>query len=191
MVSITWTRFSLAEMVVGSTTLVLAFSVGVTFVSIVLFTRDFRLAIFTTLTTVLCISTLFGIMVSVLKWEFGPLEAIFLTTFVGLNVDHIVHVAHANIIQSGNPAAKVEDALMHVGSAVLNGAVTTLAASLFLLPCSIYFFVQLGMLLLANPVIWSAAPERVHQENGSEVQEAGCHSPVPLLGSLGLQLLRF
>ena len=95
MVSNTWTRLSLEKMVVGSTALVLAFSVGVTFVSIVLFTRDFRLAIFATLTTVLCISTLFGIMISVLKWEFGPLEAIFLTTFVGLSVDYIVHVAHA------------------------------------------------------------------------------------------------
>ena len=27
--------------------------------------------------------------------KFGPLEAIFLTTFVGLSVDYIVHVAHA------------------------------------------------------------------------------------------------
>ena len=34
-------------------------------------------------------------MISVLKWEFGPLEAIFLTTFVGLSMGYIVHVAHA------------------------------------------------------------------------------------------------
>ena len=97
------------KMVVGSTTL--AFSVGVTFVSVVLFTRDFRLAIFTTLTTVLCNSTFFGIRVSVLKWKFGPLEPNFLTTFVGLSMDYMVHVACLQPILNGDPAAKVEEAL--------------------------------------------------------------------------------
>ena len=41
MVSHTWTRLFLEEMVVGSPALVLAFSVDVTFVSVVLFTREF------------------------------------------------------------------------------------------------------------------------------------------------------
>ena len=74
-------------------------------------------------------------MISVLKWEFGPLEAIFLTTFVGSSVDYIVHVAHAYSQSfAGTRRQKVEKALMYVGSAVLNGAMTTLAAPLFLLP---------------------------------------------------------
>ena len=115
MVSNTWTRLSLEEMVVGSTALVLAFSVDVTFFPLLCSHETF---------TVLCISTLFGIMISLLKWEFGPLEAIFLTTFVGLSVDY-----------TGTRRQKVEKALMHLSSAVLNGAMTTLAAPLFLLPC--------------------------------------------------------
>ena len=70
-------------------------------------------------------------MISVLKWEFGPVEAIFLTTFVGLSVDYIVHVAHAcSQSFARTRRQKVEKALMNVGSAVLNGAMTTLAAHL-------------------------------------------------------------
>ena len=81
---------NLEEMVVGSRALVVASSVDVTFVPF-LFTRDFH---------DLAISTIFGIMISVLKWEFGPLEAIFLT---------FLHCACGTCLQpilSGDQAAR-------------------------------------------------------------------------------------
>ena len=53
-------------------------------------------------------------------------------TFVGLSVDYIVHVAHAySQSLAGTRRQKVEEALMHVGSAVLDCVMTTLAGSLY------------------------------------------------------------
>ena len=56
--------------------------------------------------TILCISTLFGIMFSVLKQKFGLLEDIFLTTFLGSSIDYIVCVAHAHSQSLVGPRGK-------------------------------------------------------------------------------------
>ena len=114
------------EMVVGSTALVLAFSVDVTFVSVVLFTRDF-----------------YGpVHLHALRY-YDFCAEVEVRSFGGHLLDDVrglergLHCACGTCLQpilSGDPAAKVGKALMHVGSAVLNGAMTTLAAPLFLLP---------------------------------------------------------
>ena len=63
---------------------------------------------------------------------------------VGLAVDYIVHmsaaIAHCD---AGGPAA-VQAALRNVGMSVVSGAVTTIGASMFLLPCEMAVFQQFG-----------------------------------------------
>ena len=125
MVSNTWTRLSLEEMVVGSTAGP-GLSVDVTFVSVVLFTREF-----------------YGpVHLHALRY-YDFCAEVEVRSFGGHLLDDVrglergLHCACGTCLQpilSGDPAAKVEKALMHVGSAVLNGAMTTLAAPLFLLP---------------------------------------------------------
>ena len=156
---------------VDSTALILASSVEATFVSVVLFTRDFHGPVH-----------LHALRYHDFCAEVG-VRAIFLTTFVGLSVDYIVLVA----ILSGDPRQKVEKALMHVDSAVFNRAMTTLAVRLFLLPCWIFFFpvglasprelhfLRLLLISFYKFLVYGLRPhKRVHQENGSEAEEAAC-----------------
>ena len=126
MVSNTWTRLSLEKMVVGSTALVLAFSVNVTFVSVVLFTREY-----------------YGLVHLHALRYYDFCAEVGVRSSGGHLLDDVRGLEHGlqcacgtclQPILDGDPAAKVGKALLHVGSAVLNGAMTTLAASLFLLP---------------------------------------------------------
>ena len=107
MVPNTWTRLSLEEMVVGSAALVLASSVDATFVSIVLFTRD----------------------------SHGPVH-LHALRYHDFFAEVGVRSFGCNLLDDvrGPGCKSVEKALMHVGSAVLGAAMTTLAAPLFLLP---------------------------------------------------------
>ena len=192
MVSNTWTRLSLEEMVVGSTALVLAFSVGVTFVSIVLFTRDFRLAIFTTLTTVLCISTL-------LRYHDFCAE-VGVRSFGGHLLDDVrglergLHCACGTCLQpilSGDPAAKGGGSTHARGQCCVGRCHDHLGR--FVVPLAVLdlLFRPVGHAsLLANSIICGPMSEctkktvlkssllylvcgpmlRVHQENGSEAR---------------------
>ena len=72
---------------------------------------------------------------------------------VGLAVDYVVHmaaaVAHCGL--QGPPAVRA--ALRTVGMSVISGAVTTVGAALFLLPCEMAVFQQFGVLRTSVPVV--------------------------------------
>ena len=74
----------------------------------------------------------------------GVIECVGIAIMVGLAVDYIVHmsaaIAHCD---AGGPAA-VQAALRNVGMSVVSGAVTTIGASMFLLPCEMAVFQQFG-----------------------------------------------
>ena len=73
-------------------------------------------------------------MFCVLKWTFGPVEAIGLILFVGFSVDYTLHVAEAF---HHAPPPKVENALRHVGKAVMSAAATTIGSAFFLFFCTV------------------------------------------------------
>jgi protein dispatched 1 len=64
---------------------------------------------------------------------------------VGLAVDYIVHMA-ASVAHCGIPGCQgVQFALRTVGLSVVSGAVTTIGAAVFLLPCEMAVFQQFGV----------------------------------------------
>ena len=74
-----------------------------------------------------------------------------LSLLVGLSVDYVVHMAEA-YFHAPNPdrLGKVNFMLEHVGVSILSGALTTIGASIFMLPAKIQFFIQFGTFLLCT-----------------------------------------
>eukprot|EP00928_Gymnodinium_smaydae_P026845 TRINITY_DN20952_c0_g4_i1.p1 TRINITY_DN20952_c0_g4~~TRINITY_DN20952_c0_g4_i1.p1 ORF type:complete len:2857 (-),score=361.22 TRINITY_DN20952_c0_g4_i1:92-8662(-) len=154
MVSTHWSRMELEQGILDSTVRAFIVSVGLIAAFVLLFSGNLMIVLITVLNSVLMIATLFGFIISWLQWEFGAVEAISITTLVGMNVDYALHICHAYLAApESTRKAKVADSLMHVGGAVLGGALTTIGSSTFLLPAWIYFFYQLGVFLLVNTCI--------------------------------------
>merc|ERR1719473_2363683 len=71
-----------------------------------------------------------------------------------MSIDYVLHLAHGyNTAHGDNRREKVEEALVHMGSALLGGAMTTAGATAFLFPSWIYLFHQMGVMLFANVII--------------------------------------
>lgn len=87
----------------------------------------------------------------------GVVECVGIAIMVGLAVDYIVHmstaVAHCGL--RGRDA--VGFALRTVGLSVVSGAVTTIGAAVFLLPCEMAVFQQFGAPLLSMSLEFGSA----------------------------------
>lgn len=78
----------------------------------------------------------------------GVIECVGIAIMVGLAVDYIVHMSAAIAHCEAGGQAAVQEALRNVGMSVISGAVTTIGASMFLLPCEMAVFQQFGAALL-------------------------------------------
>jgi len=122
--------------------------------SVLIFTGNIPLSLLVTLTTLLVSLCLSGFVGAILKWEFGAIQAIGLTTFMGMSIDYVLHMAHGyNSAHGTTRKEKVQEALVHMGSALLGGAITTAGATAFLFPTWIYLFHQMGVMLFVNVLI--------------------------------------
>jgi len=150
-----WIIRLLAELdVVSSTLRTISMSVCGCFVIVAIFTRDWLLSLYTVLTTVMSILSLLFFIVCVFRWEFGAIQVIGFTTFIGLAVDYTVHTVHAyQMSDKPDRRSRVTDVLKHAGVAIVGGAFTTGGATVFLLPCLILPFFQLGVMLILNTTI--------------------------------------
>ena len=61
----------------------------------------------------------------------------FFVQAIGLTVDYSAHIAHAYMYCSGTRDERARKALETIGISVLNGAMTTLVATLALIPVSV------------------------------------------------------
>ena len=74
----------------------------------------------------------------------GMVEIVGVAVMVGLAVDYVVHMS-AGVAHSGAAGVDaVAAALRNVGMSVVSGAVTTIGAAVFLLPCEMAVFQQFG-----------------------------------------------
>ena len=104
-------------------------------VAIMMFTGSAWLACFVSLTVFMIVTCQAATMFCILRWTFGPVEAIGLILFVGFSVDYTLHVAEA--FHHAAPP-KVENALRHVGRAVMSAAFTTTGSAFFLFFCTVH-----------------------------------------------------
>ena len=85
----------------------------------------------------------------IVGWGLGPLESILIVIVIGFSVDYTVHLADS-YMQSHAPTreGKVTDALVHTGSSVLSGAISTIGASIPMFFAKIIFFYKFGIFIL-------------------------------------------
>jgi hypothetical protein len=154
MVSTVWTQMVAELNVVKSTGWSFGASVVFTLIIVLIFTQNILLAAYTTVTILLTVITLLGFLIWVLQWKFGPIQAVGIIFFVGLSVDYCLHIAHGyNVAKWQSSGDKVKQALQHLGTAVLGGAITTIGCVVFLWFCYIKLFVELGVMIFANMLL--------------------------------------
>ena len=82
-----------------------------------------------------------------LGWSLGSIESILIAIIAGFSVDYVVHLAHAYETAHGDTYARLTAAFGDMGISVLNGMVTSVAASLPLFFCQLQFFKKFGTFL--------------------------------------------
>eukprot|EP00930_Biecheleria_cincta_P037497 TRINITY_DN25746_c0_g1_i1.p1 TRINITY_DN25746_c0_g1~~TRINITY_DN25746_c0_g1_i1.p1 ORF type:complete len:2511 (+),score=326.55 TRINITY_DN25746_c0_g1_i1:694-7533(+) len=153
MVSSTWTSMELESRVLSSTTMAFAGSMLTCLAAIVLFTQSGVVAVAVLIDILLVVGLLAGVLLKILEFEFGVVEAFGATMFVGMGVDYCLHLAHGyHEAPGGSSRDKIKHALIVIGPSILGGAVTTVAGVAFLVPCRMVLFRKLGWLLLLNAI---------------------------------------
>ncbi|CAE8624975.1 unnamed protein product [Polarella glacialis] len=154
MVSGTWSQMEMESQVLGSTLTAFAGSMLISLLAVSLFTRNILLATYVCLNILLVVGMLSGFLLNIMQYEFGVVEAIGATIFVGMTqVDYCLHLAHGYHEAEGETAAqKMKQSLVFLGPSIMGGALTTIAGCCFLIPCKILFFRKLGVVLVSNSI---------------------------------------
>ena len=122
--------------------------------SVLLFTQNILISLYTMLAIVLIVATLLGVIFGGFGYPFGAIEAVGVTIFVGLSVDYILHAAHGySESKKITRKDKVTDSLTRLGISIVGGGLTTAGSCIFLFFCHIFLFVQLGVMLFFNCLI--------------------------------------
>merc|ERR1712190_291293 len=131
-------------------------SVVITFVSMLLFTGSPLLAFYTICTILLIVMTLLGCLTAVTGWPFGPVQIVGVIIFIGMSVDYSLHLTHGfnqHRLHFDSTKKAMSLSLRELGMSILGGAATTAGATLFLFPCWIHLFLQLGAMMFTSTIL--------------------------------------
>merc|ERR1711871_39042 len=154
MISEVWTTMDTGLGIIKGTGWGMVLSNGICLGSVLLFTQNVVISLYTMLAIMLIVVTLMGVVFGIFMWPFGAIEAVGVTIFVGMSVDYCLHTSHG-YTHSHEVSAKdrVTDAITHLGISIIGGAVTTAGSTVFLFFCHIWLFVQLGIMMFFNTLL--------------------------------------
>jgi len=89
-----WVRAEAEKVIIESTVVTLAISLGCVFLGIFIFTRSAHLAFLVMMVVMSIIICLLFFMVVLMEWPIGAIEVLSLIVFVGFAVDYCLHIAH-------------------------------------------------------------------------------------------------
>jgi predicted RND superfamily exporter protein len=118
----------------------------IAFTVLLLATRVLHIAFFASLSIASVLVSVTGTMV-MLGWNLGSIESILIGIIAGFSVDYVVHLAHAYEVAEGDTYERITAAFGDMGISVLNGMVTSVAASIPLFFCQLQFFAKFGTFL--------------------------------------------
>jgi len=154
MVSYFFTQMELESQVLQSTFMAFGGSMATSLLAVAFFTQNVVIAFYVCLNIFLVVGVLAGFLLYWMEYQFGVVEAIGATIFVGLSVDYCLHLAHAyNEANLKTSLKKMQRTLIVIGPSIMGGAVTTIAGTAFLLPCRMILFQKLGWTLFANSIV--------------------------------------
>jgi len=162
-----WVRAEAQAELIASTVVTVVTALLLSFLGMLLCTRDLSLALLVTVTSAGCVAGLAFFMVVVMGWEIGAVEVIALIIFIGYAVTYSLHVAHgygaAYMAEEVNPAVdplgqfseEADEAMSYLlaslkalGSAALGSAATTAGCATFLIFCTLTIFQRLGSVVM-------------------------------------------
>ena len=118
-------------------------------------TENLLVALYAIVGIALIVASVLGTIEYVYGWDLGVIESLMGNLVVGFSVDYTIHLGHM-FIAAGREhdvrhrVDRFSFAIRKMGGTVVGGAVTTLGAGLFMLPCQLVSFFKLGLLMVTT-----------------------------------------
>ena len=133
----------------------LAICFPLAFVVLLYSTENLLVALYAIVGISLIVASVLGTIEYIYGWDLGVVESLMGNLVVGFSVDYTIHLGHMFVAASrehdlSNRVDRFSFAIRKMGGTVVGGAVTTLGAGLFMLPCQLLFFYKLGLLMVTT-----------------------------------------
>ena len=133
----------------------LAICFPLAFAVLVFATENLLVSLYAIVGIALIVASVLGTIECIYGWDLGVVESLMGSLVVGFSVDYTIHLGHMFVV-AGNEhdirhrVDRFSFAIRKMGSTVVVGAVTTLGAGLFMLPCQLVSFYKLGLLMVTT-----------------------------------------
>lgn len=128
----------------------MACSIFFAFVILLITTRNYTISLYSVVSISLVIATIMS-SIKILNWSLGIAESIGLIVFIGFSVDYIVHMSHQYVESVFDKKKnRVDSCFQQIGSTILNGAVTSFVAGIFLFLCQYSYLHKFGVLMIVT-----------------------------------------
>ena len=133
----------------------LAICFPLAFVVLLFSTENLLVALYAIFGIALIVASVLGTIEYVYGWDLGVPESLMGNLVVGFSVDYTIHLGHmfAAAGKEHDLQGSVDRfsfAIRKMGGTVVGGAVTTLGAGIFMLPCQLVSFYKLGLLMVTT-----------------------------------------
>jgi predicted RND superfamily exporter protein len=133
----------------------LAICFPLAFVVLLYSTENLLVALYAIVGIALIVASVLGTVECVYGWDLGVPESLMGNLVVGFSVDYTIHLGHMFVVAGRehdiqDSFDRFSFAIRKMGGTVVGGAVTTLGAGLFMLPCQLVFFYKLGLLMVTT-----------------------------------------
>ena len=133
----------------------LAICFPLAFVVLLFSTENLLVAFYAIVGIALIVASVLGTIEYVYGWDLGVVESLMGNLVVGFSVDYTIHLGHMFVAADRehdlqNSLDRFSFAIRKMGGTVIGGAVTTLGAGLFMLPCQLVSLNKLGLLMVTT-----------------------------------------
>jgi len=136
------------SVIVESTLSSYFFANGLILLVILVFMGNLLLTLMVMASLLLILLCFGGLILFVFQIEFGPVESLGVSIFVGLSANYLLHIAHSYHKSCINErSVKIQRAMFVTGSPILWSALSTIGGSMFLFACRTWLLTELGILI--------------------------------------------
>jgi len=143
-----WMQLATAEAFVNSAWSGIALAIPLSFVVLLISTRNWIVSILALLDVIGVIACELCTIRAV-GWKMGTIEALSVVMLIGFSIDYVVHVANAYLESKGDSRMeRMSFALLTMGVSVLAGAITTALSGIMLVFPSFLMFYKMGIIIM-------------------------------------------
>lgn len=145
-----WLRMETELAFIRGTIRSVLISSGCIALTIMLFTGNLLIMLYTLILIISVVTSLIGYYV-LWDWQLGAVESLSVSIVMGLAIDYVLHVGHAYVTSEGTTRfEKTKHAMIRIGPSVVAASITTVASMVVLFFCELYLFNQIGIIVAAT-----------------------------------------